>query len=115
MPLRLISFPGAVTVPRAGAVIRRPRAPWLLAALAAPLLGAPSGDPIRPNILFIAVDDLRVNLGCYGDPVAITPHLDRLAARGTLFGRAYCQQAVCSPHASLCSPGAGRTASGSGT
>lgn len=78
-------------------MIRRPRAPWLFAALAVPLFGASSGDPARPNILFIAVDDLRTNLGCYGDPVAITPHLDRLAARGTLFGRAYCQQAVCSP------------------
>jgi iduronate 2-sulfatase len=49
----------------------------------------------RPNVLFIAVDDLRPQLGCYGDPVAITPNLDGLAARGTLFRRAFCQQAVC--------------------
>lgn len=51
----------------------------------------------RPNILFIAVDDLRPELGCYGSPVAITPHLDALAARGMLFERAFCQQAICRP------------------
>ena len=51
----------------------------------------------RKNVLFIAVDDLRCNLGCYGDEFAITPNIDRLARRGTLFRRAYCQQAVCSP------------------
>ena len=51
----------------------------------------------RLNILFIAIDDLRPALGCYGDSVAVTPNIDRLASRGTLFRRAYCQQAVCSP------------------
>src|SRR6056297_722987 len=51
----------------------------------------------RSNVLFIAIDDLRPTLGCYGDPVAATPNIDRLANRGTLFHRAYCQQAVCSP------------------
>lgn len=51
----------------------------------------------RPNVLFIAVDDLRPEMGCYGNTVVKTPNLDRLAARGTVFNRAYCQQAVCSP------------------
>jgi arylsulfatase A-like enzyme len=49
----------------------------------------------RPNVLFIAVDDLRPTLGCYGDAAAITPNLDALAAKGTTFLRAYCQQSVC--------------------
>ncbi len=51
----------------------------------------------KPNVLFIAVDDLRPVLGCYGDPIAITPNIDRIAAKGTVFERAYCQEAVCSP------------------
>ncbi|RME73605.1 MAG: DUF229 domain-containing protein [Verrucomicrobia bacterium] len=51
----------------------------------------------RPNILFIAVDDLRTELGCYGSKVAVTPNFDRLAAEGLLFERAYCQQAICGP------------------
>jgi len=51
----------------------------------------------KPNVLFIAVDDLRPELGCYGSPVAITPNLDRLATDGLLFKRAYCQEAICRP------------------
>lgn len=51
----------------------------------------------RPNVLFIAIDDLRPALGCYGDTIARTPNIDRLASRGIRFNRTYCQQAVCSP------------------
>ena len=57
----------------------------------------PTDGKHRTNVLFIAVDDLRPALGCYGDKTAVTPHLDRLASRGTVFKRAYCQQALCSP------------------
>jgi iduronate 2-sulfatase len=70
--------------------------PFLMLNAAPPGLAA-TAPASRPNVLFFAVDDLRVNLGCYGDPVARTPNLDRLAARGTLFTRAYTQQAVCNP------------------
>ncbi|MGE0757498.1 MAG: sulfatase [Pirellulaceae bacterium] len=48
-------------------------------------------------MLFIAADDMRPQLGCYGDPTAKTPHLDALARRGMLFRRSYVQQALCSP------------------
>lgn len=73
----------------------------VLAFLAALLALVPITDageaPRRPNVLLICVDDLKPALGCYGDKVARTPNVDRLAARGVLFERAYCNQAVCSP------------------
>src|SRR6476469_3823086 len=62
-----------------------------------PALGIAAEPAKKRNVLFIAVDDLRPALGCAGDPHAKTPNIDRLAARGTVFTRAYCQQAVCSP------------------
>lgn len=54
-------------------------------------------DQPRKNVLFFLVDDLRPNLGCYGDSRAHTPNIDRLAGRGVAFANAYCQQAICSP------------------
>jgi iduronate 2-sulfatase len=51
----------------------------------------------KPNVLFIAVDDLKPTIGSFGDAHAKTPNIDRIAAKGTVFTRAYCMQAVCSP------------------
>ena len=71
----------------------------LTVVLAAPAGAATAAEQTapKPNVLFIAADDLRNDLGCYGHRLVNTPALDRLAQRGTLFMHAYCQQAVCNP------------------
>jgi iduronate 2-sulfatase len=57
-----------------------------------------AGEPdSRPNVLFIMVDDLRPELGCFGSLDVHSPRIDELAARGLVFDRAYCQQAHCMP------------------
>jgi iduronate 2-sulfatase len=66
----------------------------------------------RPNILLILVDDLKPAIHAFGDPVAITPNIDRLAARGTRFELAYANQAVCAPSRLNLMTGARSTSSG---
>lgn len=71
------------------------RRSFLAAALGAPALLSQRSE--RPNVLFIASDDMNNNLGCYGHPIIKTPNLDKLASRGVRFDRAYCQYPVCGP------------------
>ncbi len=81
--------------------MRRPPFPTFalfLTVLALPSCPATAlEDQVRPNVLFIAVDDMRAELGCLGAAHIHSPNIDSLARRGVLFTRAYCQQAVCNP------------------
>ena len=74
----------------------RPLFPFLTFALL--VLGSVATPAVaKPNVLMICVDDLKPLLGCYGDKTIKSPNIDRLATRGVVFDRAYCNQAVCSP------------------
>ena len=68
----------------------------LSVAAFSPVQGSPSASQ-PPNILVITTDDMGLQAGCYGDPLAVTPNLDQLAAQGVLFERGYTTQASCSP------------------
>ena len=59
----------------------------------------------RPDVLFIAIEDIAPLMGCYRHPVVKTPNIDALAKRGVLFNRAYCQVAVCNPSRASVSTG----------
>ncbi len=78
------------------AVRRRALRSCLLLALATLSLNLWAANPAY-NVLFLAVDDLRPELGCYGHPMIKSPNIDRLAAQGLRFNRAYCQEALCNP------------------
>ncbi len=81
---------------------------WLFAFIVAGLVltvgalfASGSGErpnlPRRVNILFVAIDDLRPELGCYGADHIQSPNIDKLASQGVLFNRAYCQAPHCAP------------------
>ena len=66
---------------------------------------AQNTDTSKPNILLICVDDLRNNLGVYGDNQAITPNIDALAKRGVVFRNHQVQYAVCGPSRAVLTTG----------
>lgn len=68
-----------------------------LAILGIQLVGAAQPEPAIKNVILICADDLNCDLSCYQRGVAPTPSIDRLAARGVVFERAYCQYPVCNP------------------
>jgi uncharacterized sulfatase len=70
---------------------------FLLILLMGLPLGSNGADSPKYNVLFVMADDLRPAMGCYGDKQAKTPNLDRLAAKGIRFDRAYVQYPVCNP------------------
>lgn len=71
---------------------------FLLAGLLTGMPGVVKAQsPDKPNVLFLSIDDLLATLGAYGDPIAITPNIDKLAGNSVVFNRHYVQQAVCGP------------------
>ncbi|BDS05075.1 iduronate-2-sulfatase [Oceaniferula spumae] len=70
---------------------------WIPLAVFAGLAIGTSMAAEKPNVLFIAVDDLKPDLGNYGNTLVKTPNFDRLAAMGVTFTNSHCNQAVCGP------------------
>lgn len=83
--------------------------PYLLLLLTALVFSTKSVaqnlDKDKPNVLLLLVDDLRANLGAYGDEQAITPHMDALAERGVTFRNHQVQYAVCGPSRAVITTG----------
>ena len=80
--------------------MKKSQANWVSKAAAIFMAAATvsfAAETSRPNVLFLIVDDLRPELGCYGKDYIKSPNIDGLAKSGMVFNRAYCQQAVCSP------------------
>lgn len=84
--------------------VRASRRQFLKSAIGASLIASAGCSVLRarrdsrPNLLIVLADEHAASvLGCYGDPVAETPHLDRLAGEGVLFESAYCNAPVCGP------------------
>jgi uncharacterized sulfatase len=73
------------------------RSVWLVVFASLLCAAGPPQDKPKLNVLFIAVDDMNNDLGCYGHPFVQSPNIDRLAKRGVKFDRAYCQFPLCSP------------------
>jgi arylsulfatase A-like enzyme len=73
---------------------------------------AEDGKPAQPNILWLIGEDMGKELGCYGDPEVMTPNLNRLAAQGVRFDRAYCTAPVCSASRSAFNTGMYQTTIG---
>ena len=78
----------------------KPTLPLFAALLLTPLAALHAADappPKKPNVLFIAIDDLKPLLGCYGTSWIKSPAIDRLAQQGTLFTSSYCRVPLCAP------------------
>ena len=70
---------------------------FALLLFAMPFLSSAQIKAKKTNVLLIVVDDLNTSLGCYGNKQVKTPNIDRLAAMGVMFDRAYCQYPLCNP------------------
>ncbi len=71
-----------------------------------------SDNPLTPNILWLIAEDMGPELGCYGYPEVLTPHLDRIAREGVIYSHAYTTSAVCSPSRSAFMTGMYQTSIG---